>query len=212
MDFVCKCGKRQREKTPKGIITEKDLERFGWRKINGEWICPICCNNTANLNNINEIHDCSCAACTEGIKKLEERERKNIKEFGWYAHIVMDDSNCPYNYNIHTHGMRENFNHPDLQMCVPIDPKIAHIVICNIIKQIKNGVKYKIGEPIIDDKIVEKDFPFLFVEARECNRDVLRIIISDKYKNLDRKTMELSEQWEGTTFSNLGINNERESN
>lgn len=198
MDFICACGKRQRQKTSYGVITEKDLERFGWRKINGKWTCPICCNNKANLNNIDEIHDCSCAVCAEGRTKLEEWEKKSIKEYGWYSHIVVDDPDCPYHYNIHTHGLKENFNHPDLQICIPLDPKIAHGIIWNIIDQIKKGITYEIGKPIIDEEILTEGFPFLLIVAKECDRDVLRIIISDENKNLDRETMNFKEQWKDT--------------
>lgn len=198
MDFVCECGNRQRRQSPRGIITEKDLERFGWRKINEKWVCPICINNKTNLANIDDVHDLSCAICADGMKKLEEREKKNMEEYGWYAHIVMDDPNCPYNYNIHTHGVPHSFNHPDLQICVPMDPRTAHGVIGCIIEQIKKGKKYDTGVPVFDDEVVHGGFPFLFIKAKECGRDVLRIIVSDKYKNLDRETMEHSEQWEGT--------------
>lgn len=197
MDFICECGNKQRKESPRGIITERDLERFGWRKINEKWMCPVCIDNRANLNNTDDIHDCSCAVCAEGMEKIVEWERKSMKEYGWYAHIVMNDPDCPYNYNIHTHGVPRSFDHPDLQICCPMDPRIAHGVLGNIIEQIKAGKKYETDKPIIDE-VVLGGYPFLLTKARECDREVLRVIVSDKHKNIDRETMELSKQWEGT--------------
>lgn len=46
--FVCKCGRRQ----SKNKNDDKFAEMIGWRKINNNWTCPICCNNTAFLDTI----------------------------------------------------------------------------------------------------------------------------------------------------------------
>lgn len=209
IDFVCKCGRKQR-RAPyniKGGITDKEAEKFGWRKINKIWVCPVCCGNTKALDRVFDgnsdefeaVHRPPCKACTEGMDKVIEREKKNMKEHGWYAHIVLDDPGCPYNYNLHTHGVPGSFGHPDLQICAPLDPKVAHGIIGNIIEQIAHlGKKYEIGILIVDDKVTCGGFPFLLAKAKECGRDVLRVIVSDKNKNLDRETMDLKEQWEGT--------------
>jgi len=48
--FECACGRKQPKAAENKMgIGEKAAESVGWRKINGEWRCPFCCNNTEAL-------------------------------------------------------------------------------------------------------------------------------------------------------------------
>ena len=198
MDFICGCGRKQREHTSLKTFTEKNVEEIGWRKIDGEWVCPLCCNNKAALNNMDNIHDLSCECCADGMEAREKRERECIERDGWFSHIIQYAPGYPYDFNMHTHGLKENFDHPDLQICLPIDYKIAYAFVVHFIEQIKKGKKYIAGTPFVDNDVFANDHPIQMAWAKEGNRDVLRIILSDQYKSLDRETMELHEQWEGT--------------
>lgn len=194
MGYVCECGRIQRQHTPLKEFTEKDVRAVGWRKIEGEWVCPVCCNNKAALNNI--PNDLSCVGCHNGMDALLEREKESLEVYGWYTHIIIDDPHCPYGMNIHTHGLPEMLNHPDLQICVPVDPKILHNILADIINEIELGRIIPVGKSIKIEGIIN-GYPFLFVKVKESGRDILRVIISDKNKNLDRETMGLEKQWEG---------------
>ena len=174
---------------PDSVI--KKAEICGWRKINNNWVCPKC--NGIIIDESKE--KCKCIACEHGMDVLKAMEEKSLKNMGWYAHIILNDHNCPFNYNIHTHGVRENFQHLDLQICFPLDPKNAHTILTNIINQIKSGKKYEIGKPIIDNYVLKDNYPFLFVKTKENSRDVFRIILCDEKKSLDRETMKYNEQW-----------------
>ena len=198
MDYTCVCGNKQRQETPLKEFTEDDLEKIGWRKIDNKWVCPVCCNNKVALNNIDTANDLSCVCCTEGIESLKKKEEECLTRDGWFIHMIMNASDCPYDFNMHTHGLEEKFNHPDLQMCAPIEPKIAYTFLESFIGQIKKGVKYEIGVPIVEKEVFANDLSVIFAWAEEGSRDVLRIIFADKNGNLDPETMELSEQWEGT--------------
>lgn len=52
--FKCPCGRIQAyaPKGERGGCTEDEAETIGWRLINGEWQCPYCTGNTANLDKV----------------------------------------------------------------------------------------------------------------------------------------------------------------
>lgn len=56
MEFYdCACGRKQPKYAPgKQGISEKAAEAVGWRKIDGQWRCPFCCNSTDALFNLFE--------------------------------------------------------------------------------------------------------------------------------------------------------------
>lgn len=195
MDFICECGTRQRQRTSSKLFIDKDVEKLGWRKINEKWVCPVCCNIKAKRD---KIADTDCECCAHDLETVKARQQENLEEYGWFVHIIVDASNCPYECDVHTHGLKENFDHPDLQICIPVEPKVIHSFLIGFVEQIKKGKKYEVGVPVTDNRVFEKDLPVQFTWAKDNDRDVLRIIFSDKHKNLDKDTMELSDQWEGT--------------
>ncbi len=202
--FKCECGCSQTfaSEDCEGGITEKEAESVGWRKINGTWKCPPCCGNTAALDAIFEKAD-SCdeedcnMLCEQGLEAVEEHAAKSLKEYGWYVHFISNDSGCPYNSNAHTHGLAENFDHINLQICIPLDSTIIHGVLSEAVKDIKNGIKFEAGK--VYDKLLKGDYPVTFAKVKEGKREVLRIILPDQYKCLDRDNMEpeYRDQWDG---------------
>ena len=103
-------------------------------------------------------------------------EKKMLKKYGWYAHYVFDDDTCPYNVNIHSHGLNK-YNHSDIQICFRLEKETAHAILTCIIDRIKNGEKFETGwyyAGIIMNYNIE------FAEAEEFGRKVLRIIFPDE--------------------------------
>jgi hypothetical protein len=50
--FRCHCGREQSATYPGysgGGIEATAAERVGWRRVNGEWVCPFCSGNEALL-------------------------------------------------------------------------------------------------------------------------------------------------------------------
>lgn len=68
LDFYeCSCGRKQPKAAENKIgIGEKAAESVGWRKIDGKWKCPFCCNSTDALFNI--------------FKKAEEENQKDPED------------------------------------------------------------------------------------------------------------------------------------
>ena len=114
-----------------------------------------------------------CDACRDGLGAVKQKEEESMAKYGWVTHAVQDDDDYPYGINIHTHGLKKNFDHPDLQICFPIDPRIAHTIISNVVGHIKDGKKYRDCEEA--DEIIE-NFKVMFVSVSE---DQLRIILPD---------------------------------
>ena len=107
-----------------------------------------------------------------------EINRESMETLGWYAHCVPSGDNTPYGYNYHTHGMEHSFKHPNIQIVLPIDFVAAHNIAYAIVEKIRKGVRF---EANIDYKgIMENDYLIRFIDAKECGRSVLRLLIPDK--------------------------------
>jgi len=199
--FKCECGCMQSyaSEDTRGGITEKEAEQIGWRKINNAWRCPKCCGNTEALDKIfDHAQECECLGCSQGQEAVQKCEQEGIEKVGWYGHMVMSDPDYPHDCNVHTHGIKENFDHLDLQICLPLPQYVLQGVLNTITEKIREGEVFEAGK--VYDGLLHKEYPLTFAASTECNRDVLRIIFPDQYKNLDPATMEpdYKKQWDGT--------------
>jgi Domain of unknown function (DUF4262) len=114
---------------------------------------------------------------------LLRKQEAMLKENGWVAHFVFDDGDFPNRTNYHTHGLADNFQHADLQICLHIQPKIAHGLFAAAVKNIKNGVVYQAGKEY--DQILTGGFTVKFIEVQETDRTLLRMLIPDENGKYD---------------------------
>jgi len=137
-----------------------------------------------------------CSVCAFGIEAVEEHEKEMMKDLGWYAHYVHDDPNTPFNINYHTHGLSQSFKHKDLQACLPIDFKVLHTIVTSIVNEIKAGKTFAAGDPVFN--ILQGDYAITFMDAKECGRDVLRVIFPDPTGHLKKDEIEkpYDSQWD----------------
>lgn len=112
------------------------------------------------------------------LEVMHDDQIEMMKKHGWIVHFVFETRDCEFDgmANIHTHGMAQNFNHPDLQIVLPIDPQTAHMLLIEIVEQVKQGRVFEANQRY--GKII-KDFDILFIEAKEGERTVLRVILPD---------------------------------
>ena len=152
-----------------------------------------------DIPDFEKLNEPICEMCFLGKEIVEEREKVFIEKYGWLAHLVLDASDCPYNFNYHTHGVKQNMGHTDFQVCAPINPNIAHNIMARIIDQVKKGKTFKAGIEYSGEEIIEGEYSIYFADAEECNRPVLRLIIPDTQNKFIREEMDtnLSHQWEG---------------
>jgi hypothetical protein len=139
-----------------------------------------------------------CMGCSEGIEAVRKHDAEAFKEYGWFAHIV-PDPDFPNGMNYHTHGLDVSYNHKDIQVCLSINPKLIHSLVSDVIDQIKKGQTFESGQVV--SRIV-RGMNVTFANAKEDNRDVLRMIFPDSAGLLDRKNMvdeRFKAQYDGTT-------------
>jgi hypothetical protein len=138
-------------------------------------------------------HDlgCKCAVCRlvldgtlrdEAIQKLKVLQEDYSQKYGFYIHFVSDDPTVPMGVNIHTHGLYENFGHLDFQIVIILQPKIAHSILHNLVDLVRSGKKFSSGDQING---IIRNFPIKFLEAKEGNRKVLRLIFPDPQGKID---------------------------
>ena len=137
--------------------------------------------------------NCECFICKNGPEKARQWEEKCMKSHGWYCHFIFDDKDSPYNRNVHSHGVLESFDHPDFQVMGAIHAETCHHIIAGVIDQVKDGKKFKSVDKL--GNIVNDTMDILFIDAKECGRDVLRIILPDPDGNVDAD--KIDSKWVG---------------
>lgn len=124
--------------------------------------------------------------------KIDAWEKACIEKSGFYVHLVPNDSDYPTKFNAHTHGLNhlkvkdKIIKHHDLQMVCPVPDGLIMYVFHAVVALIKEGNVFKDGD--ISNEVLE-DMPIKFVTARECDRDVLRIIMPDEKGCVERGEM-----------------------
>ena len=94
----------------------------------------------------------------------------------------------PYGLNAHTHGLRESFNHADLQIVFQLPPHVIDGLLQSCVSLIKDG---KTFEPNVDyDDIASGGYKVRFMVADEGDREVLRMIIPGKDGELDQDSID----------------------
>lgn len=161
-----------------------------------------------------DFRTCPCALCqataaqmesretipiSDKMEQLHEQQDRMMGQYGFYCHYVFGSPDEPNKVNIHTHGVLESFQHPDLQMVLPLPQKVALNIFHNIVDRIKEG------EVFIPNSIVYgviKTLPVKFMAAQEGDRDVLRIIFPDKQGIIEQEYMDhnYAQQYEGCSY------------
>jgi len=100
-----------------------------------------------------------------------------LQEYGWYMHSILAEDIDGIHANYHTHGLRDNFNHQDLQIALNMDPEAAHSVFCTIIEEIKSGKKFEQG---IEYTNIIEGYPIIMKSFVEMDREVLRVLLPDE--------------------------------
>ena len=142
--------------------------------------------------------DPECSCCKNGIEETRRMQRECMEKYGWYCHNVAEGAKTPTGFCIHTHGMQESFNHPDLQIILPLQPETAHGVLVSAVNLAKEsgltpGEKY--------EKVL-KNFSVKAMWAREGDRPVIRIILPDKHNHLEKEDLDedYAQQYEETSY------------
>ena len=103
------------------------------------------------------------------FEKAWEKQYSLLQKHGWIIHDVAG-TGC------HTHGLRENFDHLDLEVAFNMPGDTAHRVLAAAVKNIKKGKRYEDGQKC--DQVIDND-EVLFIKSKRRERQMLRIILPD---------------------------------
>ncbi|MGP8216766.1 MAG: DUF4262 domain-containing protein [Bacteroidia bacterium] len=133
------------------------------------------------------MSDNECEGYKNGLEAMHKRHDELLKKYGWMVHFVTPDDDYPFKINIHTHGFPEKFNHPDMQICLPLSPDYAQGIMHNIARKLEKGKVFKANKKY---KNIIEGFAVLIHPATEDGREVLRIVFPDKHGSFDSQFSE----------------------
>ena len=110
------------------------------------------------------------------MAKLAEAKadsERMIAEYGFVIHHVFATKE-DQDWNIHTHGLVESYDHPELQICLGLPQKTAASIFHDIVNRIKVGERFEHGQ-VDDELLVELSIRFV-----EVNPELIRLIMPDK--------------------------------
>lgn len=133
-----------------------------------------------------DSNKCACAVCKEGVEAVLKKQQAHLEKFGFYMHIVPrkedvevltpDGIMLVTQFDVHTHGLVENFQHPDLQVFAPgLDPQVAANIIKGMVDDIKEGKKYEDGNEY--DTVLKGGLNIKIAAAMDGDRPVLRVLL-----------------------------------
>ena len=140
---------------------------------------------------VEHTSDCFCESCLD-VQRLRNRQNELIAKNGYLIHLVTDDPDCPYKVNAHTHGLWENYQHLDVQICLSLPMGVLNRVMSIVADKIKQGERFVPENRYMG--IIET-FPVMFVFAYESDRVVLRMLLPNATGSF---MGELQEQAEAT--------------
>ncbi|MBQ8997150.1 MAG: DUF4262 domain-containing protein [Clostridium sp.] len=99
-----------------------------------------------------------------------------MKKNGYIIHNVFPTRENEI-FSHHTHGLKENYNHMDLQIALGVHPAIINPVLDGVANQIKNGVTFE--DKLVSDRVIQ-GFDVQLVKVKFGSRELLRIILPDE--------------------------------
>lgn len=123
--------------------------------------------------------DPNCSVCQEAqregithddaMHRLQIRDAHNLEQIGWVVHAITDLPTA------HTHGLEENFGHPDFEVWLPVSPRQRYQLLAALAVAVKAGQRFQAGD---EDRTVFS-VPVRFVKRTETGRTVLRAVFPD---------------------------------
>lgn len=109
---------------------------------------------------------------------MQAHRAKLMEEHGFLIDFVFPCEHEPdQDWDIHTHGLVKNFNHPEIQICLGLSQEVVMPILHSIVRRIKEGERFEHGH--VDHEIAQ-DMPTYFIHV---NNDKVRLIIPDANGN-----------------------------
>jgi hypothetical protein len=117
--------------------------------------------------------------------EVRARQQQMIEKYGFTIDMVFPSGGSEH-WNIHTHGVLESFGHPDFQVVLNIGQRNVLGIFHLLVDRVKKGEKFVEGT---DYDCIAQGFPTRFIKAKECGREVLRLIVPDTQGHLDPQSI-----------------------
>lgn len=112
----------------------------------------------------------------DNLKDTLNKQQDMMEKYGFVIHNVFPDSEKEILWSHHTHGLKENFNHTDLEIVLPISPQLAGSLLHGMVEQIKEGKSFE--NKLISSEVIE-NFDVQLFRTTENDREVIRVILPD---------------------------------
>ena len=114
----------------------------------------------------------------EQFNDFMRQQEEMIKKYGFVIHNVFpSEEDEDILYSIHTHGLKENFNHMDLEVVLPMNPNIVAGIFHGMVDSIKDGETFE--DKSTSDRVIQ-NFDVQLVRVNDGARDLLRIVLPDE--------------------------------
>ncbi len=136
---------------------------------------------------LNHEDGCRCVICSGEMTRTDPTPKEDLlmQQYGWYAHCIIGDPYVSTGVNYHTHGFERSLNHPDLQIVLPTRNRTCHGIAKAIYDQIKGGKTFRNGDETTIPHQDGSQYPVRFIEVREGDRNVLRVILPNSKGKLE---------------------------
>lgn len=118
---------------------------------------------------------------------IEEHEEHCMLKYGFIMHLVQDAKGVN-SYNLHTHGLKHGYNHPDFQIVMKMPPEVGGSLMHLMVKKVVEGAVFTVDTEYSD--ILSDGYKVKFIKAIENDREVLRLILPDKMGELEESKLQ----------------------
>lgn len=111
------------------------------------------------------------------LKEAMNHNEKMLEKYGFVIHSVFPtEEDEDIMWDSHTHGLKENFNHIDLQIVLPMNPNIVGAILHGMVNSIKEG--YSFENQSVSDRVIE-NYNVQLVRVNDGDRELLRVVLPD---------------------------------
>ena len=132
-------------------------------------IMPPVLHEDADLCAVSQLQAAEGVSYAEALARIQQRDDALIAQYGWVAHAI---TTLPL---IHTHGLPEHFEHPDLEIRLAISHDKRYDLLAALVNAVKAGHHFTAGQ---EDTTVFS-VPIRFIAREESGRSVLRALFPD---------------------------------
>lgn len=117
---------------------------------------------------------------TARLAAIQRQQEEHMRRYGWYAHHVFDYYQetiygCAF-LNAHTHGLTESWQHPELQVVLPLPSETVQAILSNAVALIREGTVLQDGMHV--EKVIQ-GYPVLVRQVEVDGEVHMRLILPD---------------------------------